>query len=472
MQNSKFFTLARTLKAKEFSDFNKYLKRLHRKDDIALVFDYLRKFYPSFQDDKLDIGYAYHQIFKKPIESSDTNRVKMLNIFSDLSLALRDFLWLEKAKSDSLESQAFWVAILKDRGLMTVLSKKAALLQRDLEALPKTSVADYMKGMMANYFYYYHLITDKQAPDIVALKNCGTDMDLFYTVCRLKIACEMANRKNLLSLDFSLTILPNIIELINNHAAVEHPLLALYFRVYELIAEQQDGRYTEIEALLREHVRKIDPEELQTILSYLHNYAAAKIRQGGENFLQMTHRINKFGVEHGVFIGSGEISSAQFNNIVNAACAVKDFTWAMEFINSHQIYLLETARKDAVLLAEALIHFEKKEYRMALEKLKEADSTDTLYAIRSRSLMMKIYYEDKNMDIDVENYCVAFEGFLKRRKTPKEAVEAALNTIKIVKTLYKKNSTQSSIFKDIETTKPLYFKVWLIAKTKEYKRLF
>ncbi|MBI1227820.1 MAG: hypothetical protein GC192_21475 [Bacteroidetes bacterium] len=385
---------------------------------------------------------------------------------------MKEFLVLEKAKSGSIESQAFWLSILKERGLKAALSRKAALLQRDLEAMPKTSIADYMNGMVSNYFYYYHLILDKQKTDITSLKNCGADMDIFYAVSRLKLACEMANRQNIMSLKFDLDAIPTVIE-ISKTQSTSHPLLELYQKVYELIAHNKYHFYPEVEGMLFKYVTEVDAEEIHIILSYLHNYAAAKIRQGDQTYWNIIHRLNVFGVSNGIFENDSHISSSQFNNIVSTACFMKEFVWASSFIKSHKHLLNQDIQKDAILLAESIIYFERKKYWDVIQTLNKSEFTDWHHAIRSKTLIMKSYYELQDKEgFDTEAFCLAFEGYLRRnRKSQRNTVEATLNSIAILKMLVRRKTAKSKIVDKIMTTNPLYLKNWLLEKANSYNEL-
>jgi hypothetical protein len=472
MRKRKFIQLAGTLNKDKMAAFSKHLKRLHCNDTVALaVFDHIRKLHPFLSDEpKLEINYAYKKIFKVPLGSDKANRAKMLNALSDLHLWLKEFLLLEKIKSDEFESRMFWMSILKELGLKDEYARKAALLQAAVEQMPKANIEDYMKGMAANYFFYYHLTHDKQKLDIQALNNCAADLDLFYAVSRLKIACEMVNRQSLMSQPPSLEVLPAIIELSKAKPISGHPLLVLYHKVYDLISSQEDLLFAELEHLLRENSRKVAPEELHIILSYLHNYAAMQIRRGNEKYWGMIHRLDIFAAENGVLEKSGQISSSQFNNIVNVACISKDLKWALSFIKKYKQLLPDNIRKDTVALANALILFEKKEYRNAIQKLSDVVFTDLHHAIRSKSVILRSYYEMNDENFDVKEYCAAFEIFLKRQqKTNREAVTATLNFVKIVKKLKRRNEDKQLIISEIENTNPLYFRLWLLEKAAEYE---
>ncbi len=472
MEKTKFVRLARTLNEKEMQAFGKYLKRLHCHDEVAIsVFDYVRKHLPFINNEgKLDVDNAYKKIFNEPLDVKKSNRVKMLNALSDLHLWLKEYLLLEKLKADSFESRAFWMSILKERGLSAEYSRKAAMLQREVEKMPKSTVLDYMKGMVSNYFFYYHLTYDKQRIDIQALSDCGYDLDVYYAVSRLKIACEMANRQNQVSQVASLEVLPAIAELSKSKTISNHPLFSLYLKVYELVSFQQHFQFKDLEHHLKVNNQSIDPEEFHAILSYLHNHIAICIRRGDESYWEMAHNLNMFAVENSVFDRSGEISSSQFNNIVNVACIQKDLKWASSFIKKYEHLLPEGIRGDAVALAEAMILFEEKDYREAIYKLADVTFSDLLHAIRSKSLILRSYFEIADENFDTEDFCFSFELYLKRHQTPKrESITATANFIKIVKKLIRRKETKESIINEIQNTNPIYFKSWLLEKISDYK---
>ena len=471
MLKTKFITLLRTLDQKELSAFGKYIKQQHGKEGVVpSVFNYIKRFHPDFMDDKkLELAFAYQKIFKEPI---GTNKAKLSNTLSDLHLLLKEFLLLEKVNKKSFENLALWAVILKERGLKSMFGKQAARLQKEVIALKRTSVMDYMKGMISNYFFYYQFTEEKLTNNIRALQDCGDDLDLFYAVCRLKIACEMANRKNLMSLDYNLDALPAIVELSNSKELSDHPLLQLYLGIYELISFRKDRYFPIIENRLVKQINDLKPEELHTILSYLHNYASAQIRGGNEKYWDMTHKLNKFSVQHELFARSGEMSTSQFNNIVQTACKVKDFEWASYFITKNLQLLHEDVVNNAVKLAEAIIFFEQKKYQKVLQILENVKPTDLYHAIRSRSLTLISHFELEDSKVDIIGHSIAFEGFLKRNRKPnREVVNATMRFIGIVKMLARQKATKKTILEEIISSDSIYFKSWLLKKTINYKKL-
>ncbi len=468
MKKSKFVTLLRTLDKQELLKFHKYLKQSQSNEGAVLaIFEYVQKFCPELKDEKkLAIEYVHKKVFKTDIEEDKGNRVNMLNNLADLHRYLKQFLLLERVKSNSFEGQRFWMAILKERGLMPEFARKAALLQREVEAMPKTSIPAYMKGMVANHYFYYHLTQDKQKDDIVTLLDCSKDLDLFYAVSKLKIACEIANRRQLMAQDFEMEPLPAIIELTKTFLVADHPLLALYLKVYELISSRNGELYPEIEAMLKANIARVDAEEFHAILGYLHNYLAYSLRRGDGGYMDRTHSLNKFSVAHNIISKSGEISANHFANIVSVACTVGDIEWANSFIENNKKSLPADLIEDTVKLAKATMYFETKQFDAVLDELREITYHDLLINIRARSLMLRSYYElFGNKNTLVGDYCIAFETFLKRQRTPKrEVVEAARNFIGIVRKLVAAKVGREAILEIIHHTSPLYHKDWLLQK--------
>ena len=151
MQNLKFFSLLHTLTQGEVSAFHKYLKQVHGGEEIAIkVFEYSKKLYPTLRNTKkLEMNYAYRKIFGAKIAEQEINRKKMLNTLYDLHSWLKDFLLLEKACSDSWESQVLWLGILRDRGLEDQLAKHTTRFYEETIAQPKKRSRDFIGSILS-----------------------------------------------------------------------------------------------------------------------------------------------------------------------------------------------------------------------------------------------------------------------------------------------------------------------------------
>lgn len=472
MQRLKFFTLLRTLDEKEITSFHRYLKHIHGNEQIALsLFAYILKFFPGFQDEKkLDMDYAYRKIFKTEIGG---DRKKVLNTLYDLHLWLKDFLLTEKATGGAFESQALWLMVLRERGLDVEFSKQVSRLRTGIPASSRRDTSDYLKDVAVQYFGYYHVTRDNLDSDNDAFRQYEGSLDLYYAVAKLKIACEKANRKNVLSLPLD----PEILSVNLNDSGMypygKHHLLSLYREVYKLVALHQEESYDRVKAMLHEFVENVASDELQRVIKYLYNYASSQVRNKRNEFSEKTHWLNKFCLEHSIFLHTGSMSVTQFNNIINAACSAHDVDWASRFVDEQIRFLPEPLREAAETLAKAIILFEKKEFSQVLVLLENKDFREFFDNMRSRALITRSYYELGTDDSKLLDICSAFEKFLKRHDKDKkiEAVAATSRFIHILKLLIRKNTDKDQIIKTIESSEPLFFDAWLLEKAKRYKRL-
>ena len=116
--------------------------------------------------------------------------------------------------------------------------------------------------------------------------------------------------------------------------------------------------------------------------------------------------------------------------------------------------------------------FEKKAYKKALNILEEGEFRELFDVIRSRSLALRCLVELKDpAGVDIVEYCISFEGFLKRQKKRSWiVVKSTLNFIRMVEMIEKGKAEQDVLLEQINSTAEIFFKPWLIEKAKESRR--
>lgn len=468
MNNKKFIKILRTLSHEEFTEFYSYLKvKLHKQQAALNTFKYLKRFHPLFQDKKrLSIAYAYEKIFKQPIESNPSNRKNFLNIISDLNLNLKEFLVIRRINNDSIEGRLIWSTILMERGLNEEFFRKITTLNKELGAISLKGTSTHLYHLMSNYLYYYKVIQKKLEPQIMAIQQAEESLDHFYCTMRIKLACETLARAKLLntkppnahSISTMVPIIHSLKE--NNH------LLAIYYQAYQLLLRKKDEDYNALEALLKKHRDIIPTEDQHILFSYLQNHASSQLRNGKNSFWIKLHELNKFAADQMLFTHKGLISHTQFNNIVNIACKVKAFDWAMEFIDLHEQYVDKSIRLSTTTLARAIIYYKTKNFDPILPLLLQMDFIDTHQAIRAKALTLISYVELNWKQITIISFCKSFSTFLRRQqKINEETIEATQNFIKLTKMVALGHTPKEVLREKIVATKPLYFDMWLLEKT-------
>ena len=470
MYQNKLFTLLNTLSQREMTAFQKHLSRHFTRQDIpTTVFLHVRRYYPGFSKTDVHPTVTHRALFP----SEPYNRNRILNAYSDIYLQLRAFLLAEGIKKHPARFRYAWMSILKERGLEAESQQEALLLREEVQALPRKEVADYLKSMETCYYFTYLTNQSRTKPDLEALQSYAHYLDTYYAVCRLKAACEMLNLNRQHTHRFSMdTVLP-LLEMIGKIPDTGHPLLHCYLEIYQLLATQDERHFTRMESLLTKYAGQIAVSDLHILISYLHNYATPKIRDGVQAYRPRVHRIDKLALQYDVFSSKGAMSPSQFNNIVNVACTLKDFDWAEHFILKQGPYLEDDIRQVTVELAKATFYFEQRLFIQALICLEGAQLRDEHHLIRASILKSMILFERNPEDPLIDSTCTNFEQNLYRIRTRMPAAaDSALRFVRIFRLLKKSEQSQAFILDQIDQPGQLAYRDWLLEKAKKYRPKF
>ena len=435
------------------------------------MFEYIRKHHnkPGIEQ-KLERTYAYHNVYQTELGD---NQKALQNTLSDLNLWLKDFLLVQKATQPSFESRMLWLHILQERGLSAEFSKQAVLLQEEIDQLPKRSLLDYLKSMATHHYAYFYLNMNSASEGIPILQKNTRELELYQLAFQLRIDCERAHYKKMLPSDILRKFWPSPAEPSKPTVSVGQPLLFLYQALYQLIEMPEVAQFNRVKALLTAHAGSISPKEIDEILLYLFNYASAKVRRSEtkEDWMNI-HQLNKLAVEHQVFIQKSEMATSQFLNIVNAACKAQDFDWANWFINSLDRHLPAASGADAILVANAILNAEKKEFITVVNALEDAPMKDLHLIIRSKLLLLIGYYELNRDAAKSLDLCTNFEAFLRRNRKPLAgAIKGTLNFVQVLKVLIRRKAKKGRILAKIKKMEVLYYRIWLQEKLGKYQAL-
>jgi hypothetical protein len=109
------------------------------------------------------------------------------------------------------------------------------------------------------------------------------------------------------------------------------------------------------------------------------------------------------------------LSQWEYKNIVTLGLRLKENKWVRDFIRKHLHHLAPHERKNALTYNSAMLGYHEKNYRLTLKLLREVEFSDLYYALDSRSLLMKVYYETDDPET-LLYHISAFKIFLRRNK--------------------------------------------------------
>jgi hypothetical protein len=463
MSDPKFLALFSTLNADEASDFRKYLKRQAGTDSVALnVYDHLQK-HPA--DRQLETAHLALKVFKTNAESDKKN---LLNTFYDLHRWLRIYLMGQKAIDQSEAGHLLWLSILEDRNMTDEAAKHTTALRKTIDANKRRGTRDFQVSTILYEHSLRHPQIKANPESFSNLISFKKDLDSYYLLSQIKIACELANGKNIKSVESNMDHMKQVFELVELSNLGSNPLFRLYKEVYDLIVLHQEDNYNNLISLLYAHENHVNSDELMTLLSYLHNFAATQTRNGKETeYFIKTHQLNKFALDKGFLNNEINMSPAKFTNIVTASCIAGEFKWADMFIQDFSKLIHEELRFETKLLANSIISFELKQYQQTVQNLQKKDFKNFSNQIRAKLLLLRCLYETQSAD--ALDFCRLFEAMLRRNNPGKtEPIKATLNTVLITKMLIHRNAPKQKILDAIGHTRPLYLITWLLHKAEGY----
>ncbi len=493
MKASKFVKVLQTLSKKELKGFDLFLHGLYPNQKEALkVFNYIFNIYPDWASEdlgkiviieKLEL-FSYNttnkeqpkSIADEKAEKKNLSRQKknLSNILSELYCFLKEYLILEKIKRDTLLKDKQMLEILKVRKLDDIYIAESNKMIEKLESKPTKNIWDYYDLMKLNHDCFYHPDTRKINVKIDSLDLAMQNLNTFAISAKLKMACEMQNRRNILNGRYDKHISQDIIEDCQTKLDDISDTGILYLLLLMMIKGQDDNTIFELlKNILLEEKVELNFDDKLIALSYLINYASAKIKKGNSSYYGQAFQLYKFGLSHKILANENQISSTMFNNVVRIACKLKQFEWKDKFITYWKSALPPGVRDSTVGLASADCLFEQKKFEDVIGALISVQFHDVFFALRAKSLILKSHYElfqdKKNKVYDNENFVLdftnAFSKYLTRNKKIGSTTQKSyLNFIKFVQKIVKNKTDQEELITNIEAVEHIVFKEWLLTK--------
>ena len=241
-----------------------------------------------------------------------------------------------------------------------------------------------------------------------------------------------------------------------------------------MLKTAKDSSYFKLKKLI--YAGSFTENEKHTYYTFLRNYCAIKINSGNSEYLQELFELNKKVIAEEIILDDGRISEWLFKNFIAVGLRLKEFEWTKSFIEDYSKNLSPKVLHNAYSYNMANLNYAQKEYKHAQTFLIQTEFTDMVYALSSRALLAKIYYETNELE-SLDSLLHAFRLFLIRLKNiSANKKETYLNLIKLIENLLKfKQSIITKSTKDIadykakttvkiKQSKNVANKTWLLEK--------
>jgi hypothetical protein len=385
-------------------------------------------------------------------ENDPFNDVRFRKLSSDLLKLIEDFLAQEKYEKDDLQKASYLLDAVGE-GKMAKLHNSAIKSAREL--------LKNQNQKSANFYYYQYLI-EKNYYDLSEgelrrseksnVEDIINNLDYFYLAEKLRLYNSILSRKSMISHEYHLLFIDEIIEHIEKYQYDNIPPVSIYYlQCLTLMQnkEEKDEHYFKLKKLVLKYWRQFPLLEANDIFGGLLNYCSRKINQGNQFFVREFLEVYKEILEKNI-LPNDELNPWSFKNAVLIALRLGEYDWTENYIKNYSSKLPIEFRDNAISYNLALVYFYKKEYNKVIQQLQSVEYEDIGYNLNAKSVLISVYY-DTDSDDALMSLMDSFKTYLYRHKDIADNKKMHyINLMKYVRKLLKLNKGSKT---EIETIK-------------------
>ncbi|MFK7907884.1 MAG: hypothetical protein AB8B69_22320 [Chitinophagales bacterium] len=414
MQNTKLLQLLRTFDQSTISRWQQFAHSpYHNKHrDVRTLCNYLHKIYPKLEGKKIERKQLFLRVWGRiPFLQ------KKLNVLFTYTLSMtEDFLVHERFRQETDAQHIYLLEQLRQRQQQQRYEHHLQKIEKHWHTIPVRN-RDY-------YHFQFRLAVEKDSyynqlsqHSDQSIQHKQDSLDSFYLSEKLRDACEMSLRNQLLQVEYSVHLLEAILQEIRQYPERYQaiPSIMVYFQIYQMIDQQDSTYYFELIQVLRNHATAFPKEELRSIYAYAQNHCIGQINKGKGAFLGELFELYKTQLQSDLLLEKGYLSEWHYKNIVTVGLRLKAFEWVAAFIEGYREKLPLQARDNAHRFNKAAYFYSIEEYGDVLQLLLTVEYSDIRYSLDAKSLLLKSYY-DLEENETLFALCDAFRQYLKRNK--------------------------------------------------------
>jgi hypothetical protein len=464
MQKSILSEIVHALERKEVRDIQKWLQSPahNQRQDVIRLFDYLCQNLAD-DDESPEKDKAWKAVF--PAQPYDDAYMRQVMFF--LLKAIEEYLVFTDFTADKVQYHLSLTRIYRKRKLEKAYKQAHRMGSEKLERQPLRNTYYLLnKFFLEQEEHELRMSITQHAP--ANLQETADALEKWFIEERLRISKDMlAHHRIYQKISYNHGLLEEALLYASRNKMLEEPAIAAYYFTYmALINPSEETYFDKMEQLIHTKMEHFGPSEVRTFYLAALNYCAAKVNQGNLDYCRRALNFYRQGLETGILIENNQITSYTFSNAVAFAMRIGEFDWAENFIDKYQQFLEEKRRNGTVNFSLSRLYFEKGDYDKAQRYLVEFEYDDMLQNIVAKTMLLKIYYEQDELDA-FESLLESLRIYLQRKEALDPARKSAYkNLISLMKKLlhlnpYSKAQTER-LRQLITSTNPLMERDWLL----------
>ena len=355
------------------------------------------------------------KIFEK-VTGKKYEEQKFRYLLSGLNLLIEEFFSVKKWNEHHDLKKQLLIENLHEKKLNKYLQQHQQLLLYDTEQ-NQLQDSDFLGVKLQSEEISFKFASENDNRSVDSrLQKLSDSIDTYYLAKKLKYACEMINRRNVLQVNYNIHFIDEIKTFIKDSDFLNVPAVSLYYHILNSLLEPaNEQHYNKLKKGLIQHKQVFSKNELRDMFTFAQNYCIRQLNTGKINYLEELFHNYEFLLNEKIIIADNNLSQFDFKNIVVIALRLHKYDWVKTFISEFLKYLPAAERKNAEVYNLSRLYYSSGEIKKALKLMQDVEFTDIYYHLDAKVLLIKIYY-DTNAFESLMPLFTSFSNYLKRNK--------------------------------------------------------
>ncbi len=365
-------------------------------ESVILLFEFIRKHFPDFPDDKIEKKYVYSRIFGGADYNDGFMRKVMHSLFqlAEKYISILGFTKNSPAVNDVLLQEYF--------------SRNSSSLF--LKTWKNTSPAGNKNNLMSSEQFYYSFLSsyrylaygaEHKNVDFIKFAGKNDLLEPFeylqghYYNSMMNLYEYYLNTQRMAKFEIDDPYFENIFNSFDQRVISKYPFLKLHSNLIKMLKEPSAEEYFfENKKLLSETASHIAGTDLENIYINMQNYCMRKIRANREEYSRELFELYKMELRDNDFSADKQISVILYRNIVFTSLQISETEFAERFAEDHKDFLPEEG-KASYFYAKAHISLKKGDLESIGKYLSRIKSADEMLKADIKSMYILLYYESE-----------------------------------------------------------------------------
>lgn len=496
MINHKIFTFLSSFSLDEMNKLNDFVDSpYHNKNKkLKILFKEIKKYYPEFSDDKLNIK----NLSSKLNPNLKQNESTLRHLFADLMKITEEFLLFEEINKTSIDKKLFLLKSLTIKNEKTEFQKLLKNLNKENNEKGVDSIYFYNRNKLNISQFNFNIINSNTKSPIIIEEN-RESLNSYLINFVIYFITEFVNvglNLNIYNSKFKINknkpgaiIIFESLDVSKIVAIIESEdknnfILSIYLNLYYAFKYVENlNHYYKYKNLVIKYSERMSNDEIAYHFSMLISYCILKTANNvnKEEFDTELFKIYNIFLQKNHFADSKikYLNEDLYRNILKLALRLNKASWILNFIKSYSKYLHPVKKENFVKLSFAEYYYHRGnrkkstgDLNKAFNFLKEIQEESFIVKYDIKSLYLKIFYDlkyNEHLITQINNY----RKFLKRNKLVtdkrKKKIKSFLNIVE--KLVYFRSGDSRTGITDlkfnIKKNEDIDHRDWLLKKSEE-----